>query len=48
MLPADAGMILHLAGDLDELAGAPRGCGDDPYIFRHAAISIACSPRMRG
>ena len=48
VLPAYAGMIpvqLDIGHGLD---GAPRVCGDDPYIKGDSAKLKTCSPRMRG
>ena len=48
VLPAYAGMIPAEASHTAVAGGAPRVCGDDPFLRLLDGSGVECSPRMRG
>ena len=48
MFPACAGMNRVAGGSGAAVRYVPRVCGDEPYLNGGKALSIECSPRVRG
>ena len=48
VFPVYAGVILKMLRMPTALGGVPRVCGGDPTVYHRGALTLECSPCMRG